>query len=290
MSDPAVEEAKVVLVVTNETLVGDELIDAVRARAAQGPIRALVIAPVNEPRAGYVVYEDSRRAAAGRRLDRTVARLRQEGVPAHGHVVEGGPLAAIKDTLAQETVDELIVSTHPEATSGWLRKKNLLDEIRSAAGDRPVEHVVSHVARQTSQTNVLVIANETVLGAPLLDRIRRRAAEGPTTFLLVSPQSDPEASAHPEAERRLREALSTLRSEGIEAHGQVAHPDPYTAAMQVVDDERVDEIIVSTFPGERSGWLRRDLIGRLRKDAGVLVEHVVAADSASAAQLEGAAR
>jgi hypothetical protein len=271
-----VEEPKVVLVVANETLVGDELVDAVRARAAEGPIRAMVIAPVNEPRAGYVVYEDSRRAAAGRRLDRTIARLRQEGVPAYGSVVDGGPLGAVKDTLAQERIDELVVSTHPEATSGWLRKKNLLDEIRSAAGDRPVQHVISDVARQRGESNVLVIANETVLGAPLLDRIRRRAAEGPAAFLLVSPQSDPEASEHPDAERRLREALSTLRSEGIEAHGQVAHPDPYTAAMQVVGDERVDEIIVSTFPGERSGWLRRDLVGRLRKDAGVPVEHVVA--------------
>src|SRR4029079_4816817 len=91
---------------------------------------------------------------------------------------------------------------------------------------------------------------------------------------------------HPEAERRLRTALSTLRAEGIEAHGQVAHPDPYTAAMQVVDDEKVDEIIISTFPGERSGWLRRDVVERLRKDAGVPGEHVVAGVP-SAAPLEG---
>ena len=276
MTDSPVEEPKVVLVVANETLAGDELVDAVRSRAAQSPVRAIVIAPVNEPRAGYVVYEDSRRAAAGRRLDRTTARLRQEGIPAHGSVIEGGPLAAVQDTLAQERIDELIVSTHPEARSGWLRKRNLLDEIRRAAGDRPVTHVVSDVARQKGEANVLVIANETVLGERLLDRIRQRAADGPATFLLVSPQSDPDASEHPDAERRLREALSTLRSEGIEVHGQVAHPDPYTAAMQVVGDERVDEIVVSTFPGERSGWLRRDLVGRLRKDAGVPVEHVVA--------------
>jgi phosphopantetheine adenylyltransferase len=276
MTDSPVEEPKVILVVANETLAGDELVDAVRARAAQSPVRALVIAPVNEPRAGYVVYEDSRRAAAGRRLDRTTARLRQEGIPAHGSVVEGGPLAAVQDTLAQERIDELIVSTHPEATSGWLRKRNLLDEIRKAAGHRSFTHVVSDVARQKGQANVLVIANETVLGAELLDRIRARAAEGPSAFLIVSPQSDPDVSEHPEAERRLREALSTLRSEGIEVHGQVAHPDPYTAAMQVVGDERVDEIVVSTFPGERSGWLRRDLVGRLRKDAGVPVEHVIA--------------
>ena len=46
--------------------------------------------------------------------------------------------------------------------------------------------------------------------------------------------------------------------------------------MEVVHDERVDEIIVSTFPDTRSGWLRRDLVGRLRTDADVPVEHVVA--------------
>jgi hypothetical protein len=120
-----------------------------------------------------------------------------------------------------------------------------------------------------------VIANETVLGEPLLDRIRQRAAEGPAGFLLVCPQSDPTASEHPEAERRLRAALTTLRDEGIEAHGQIAHPDPYTAAMQIVEDERVDEIIVSTFPGEKtSSWLRGDLVNRLRKQTGLPVEHV----------------
>ena len=53
------------------------------------------------------------------------------------------------------------------------------------------------------------------------------------------------------------------------------NPDPYTAAQHVVNDERVDEIIVSTFGGEKSGWLRRDLVQRLRKDTGLPVEHVV---------------
>ena len=119
-----------------------------------------------------------------------------------------------------------------------------------------------------------------MLDEPLLRRLRQRAAEGPAAFLIVCPQSDPSQAEHPEAERRLRAALATLRDEGIEAHGQIAHPDPYTAAMQVIEDERVDEVIVSTFPGERSGWLRRDVVERLRKDAGVPVDHVVAEDPA----------
>ena len=94
------------------------------------------------------------------------------------------------------------------------------------------------------------MANETVLGEPLLDRIRARARESDASFLIVAPQSDPTRAEHPEAERRLRAALSTLRAEGIDVHGQIAHPDPFTAAMQAVRDERTDEIIVSTFPGD----------------------------------------
>ena len=183
-----------------------------------------------------------------------------------------------------EPVDEIIVSTHPETKSGWMRK-NLLDEIRRVAGDRPVEHVVSDVAAREG-ANVLVVANETVLGEPLLERIRQRSKEGAASFLIVSPQSDPSAREHPEAERRLRAALAKLRSEGIDAHGHVAQPDPYAAAMNAVEDERVDEIIVSTFPGERSGWLRRDLVGRLRSDTGLTVDHVVA-EAEGAAESEG---
>jgi hypothetical protein len=267
-------EPTAVLVVANETLVGDELVDAVKRRAERGPIRVVVVAPVIQPRGGYVVYRDSRRAAAARRLDRVLAALRLAGIPAHGGVYDDDPLPAVKDVLASEDVDEIIVSTHPESTSGWLRK-NLVEEIRKAAGERPVEHVVSDVSSRAG-ANVLVVANETVLGQPLLDRIRQRAAEGPASFLLVCPQSDPSRGEHPDAERRLRAALSILRSEGIDAHGQIAHPDPFTAAMEHVEDERTDEIIVSTFPGERSGWLRRDLVGRLRSESGVPVHHVVA--------------
>ena len=176
----------IVLVVANETLVGVELLDAVRRRAEKGPIRAVVVAPVSDPQSGYVVYRNSRRASAGRRVDRLVADLRASGIPAHGDVFEGGPIPAVEDILALEPIDELIVSTHPHETSGWLRKRNVLYELSKLAGDRPFEHVVSDVAARTGQANVLVIANETVIGDRLLDRLRARAAESPATFLVVS--------------------------------------------------------------------------------------------------------
>ena len=269
------DEPREVLVVANETVAGWSLLDALRRRAAAGPIRVTVLCPVNHPREGYVVYEDTRRAAAGRRLDRTLELLHSDGISAYGLVVDADPVSAVKDAIAQLEPDEIVVSTHPEEKSGWLRR-SVVDRIRDAAGRIPVEHVVVDLGRdEGAPANVLVVANETVVGEPLLARIRERAARSPASFLLVSPQSDPTQSSHPAAEARLRRTLAELRGHGIDAHGQVAHPDPFTAAAQAVSDERIDEIIVSTFPGERSGWLRRDLVGRLQRELDLPVEHVV---------------
>ena len=265
------------LVVANETVSGRKLIDEVERRKSSGGLQVTVLAPVSEPQRGYVVYQDTRRAAAGRRLDRTLSMLRDEGIPAHGLVVEADPVTAVRDALAQlePRVDEIIVATHPQQKSGWLRK-NVVDRIRDEAGGRPVEHVVVDVSGETGQKNVLVIANETVIGKELLDKIRARAQQGQASFLIVSPQSDPSEGAHPDAERRVKQALAELRGAGIDAHGQVAHPDPFSAALEAMREERVDEIIVSTFGPERSGWLRRDLVDRLRGETNLPVEHVMA--------------
>jgi hypothetical protein len=264
------------LVIANETVAGKGLTDAVK-RHDGADLQVTVVCPVNAPREGYVVYQDTRRAAARRRLDKTLADLREVGIAADGYVVDADPADAVRDALAQlePQVDEIVVSTHPEHKSGWLRR-HVLERIRKVAGDIPVDHVVVDLAREGGEVNVLVIANETVLGAPLLRRIRERAAkEPPASFMIVCPQSDPAMHGHPEAERRLRRALAALRGAGIDAHGQIAHPDPYTAAMHAVYDERVDEIIVSTFPGAaRSSWLRKDVVTRLRAATKLPVEHV----------------
>ena len=263
-----------VLVVANETLVGRELVDTLLGRAEHGPIRVAVVAPVTQPREGYVVYRDSRRAAASRRLDSVLAALRLAGIPAHGGVFDDEPLAAVKDVLASEDVDEIVVCTHPETKSGWLRK-NLVDEIRKVAGDRPVEHVVSDVS-----------------GRAACERPRRRERDRARR---AAPRPDPPAGEREHGElphrvpaERSRRAATTPRPSGgsaprsrssarkvLDVHGQIAHPDPFVATMEAVEDERIDEIIVSTFPGERSGWLRRDLVGRLRAQTDLPVQHVV---------------
>ena len=266
-----------ILVIANQTVAGHVLIDAVRAKAGDGDVLVTVLAPINQPQRGYVVYEDTRRAAAGRRLERALAELRDGGIRANGMVVDCEPASAARDAIAQlePPVTEILVSTFPEEKSSWLRR-NVVDQIRRAAGEIPVEHVTSEpTSAEGGKANVLVLANETVIGRPLLDKIRERAARGPTTFLIVSPQSDPSSAPHPEADRRLRRALTELRSEGIDAHGQIARPDPFSAAMEAFEEERLDEILVSTFEQGRSGWLRRDLVERLKDATKLPVEHVV---------------
>jgi hypothetical protein len=265
-----------ILVVANETVTGRKLIEAVERRKAADDLQVTVLAPVSQPQHGYVVYEDTRRAAAGRRLDRTLSMLRDGGISAHGLVVESDPVTAVRDALAQlePPVDEIILATHPQQKSGWLRK-NVVDRIRESAGNVTVEHVVVDVTEETGAQNVLVLANETVVGEALLNRIRERAARGTASFLIISPQSDPTQAEHPEADRRLKRALATLRGEGIDAHGQVAHPDPFSAAMDAIDEERVDEIIVSTYAPSRSPWLRKNLVQRLHNETKLPVEHIV---------------
>ena len=261
--------------IANETAASGTLLDALQERASGGDVAVTVIAPVSEPRHGFVVYDDVRRASAGRRLDRTLRLLRASSIPAQGFVVETSPVQAAKDALAQlePRPDEIVVSTFAPQRSGWLRR-DVVEDIRHAAGDIPVRHVVSE-DEETSTKHVLVLANETVLSQTLLNRIRERVAKGPASFLIVAPQSDDHSD--PEAERRLRRALYGLLQEGIDASGQVVHPDPLTAALNATQDERVDEIIVSTFPGRRaSSWLRGDLIERLQKETGLPVDHVEA--------------
>ena len=262
-----------VLVVANETVDAKTLREALAARGDD--LHVTVVSPVNEPQRGYVVYADSRRASAGRRLARALDHLREAGIPADGYVVEADPAAAVRDALAQlePPVDEILVSTHPQEKSGWLRR-GVLDRIRSAAGPAPVEHLVASgdgPAREERPRD------------RERDR-RRRAAAGEDSRARQGRAGElphhlaaerPDGGEHPEAERRLRRALAQLRGEGIDAHGQVAHPDPFAAAMEAVHDERVDEIVVSTFEPLSSGWLRGNLVERLRKETDLPVEHVV---------------
>ena len=58
------------------------------------------------------------------------------------------------------------------------------------------------------------------------------------------------------AQARVDLALEVAARSGIDAIGEVGDPDPYTATMDAVREYSPDEIIISTYPETRSGWLR----------------------------------
>jgi hypothetical protein len=274
-------EPRHILVVANETVAGKTLIDALQRRAADGPIRVTVICPQNEPRAGFVVYADSRRSSAERRLRRTLDLLHEAGIAARGAVVDPDPLQAIKDALHEYEPDEIIISTHPgELRSSWLRA-NLIERTEKIT-DKPVEHVVVDLASPRERAHVLVIANQTILGRPLLDAIEERSQAGPADFTLLIPADAVGA------ERRLQGICALMAESGIAVSGHLGDPDPVVAAENAVHDEQIDEIIVSTFPEATSGWLRRDVVGRI-KSLGLPVTHVVVTQQEAKAAEEPAA-
>ena len=263
---------KRVLVVANETVAGKPLIDAVRRHAEGGDVHVHVISPQNQPKHGYVIYDEHVRDAAQNRLDMTLALLREAGIEADGQVMDPDPYSAVMDALGEEDYDEIVISTHPETRSGWLRQ-GLVDRVQRAAR-RPVEHVVVDLdAERDDVKRTLVVANQTVHSPELLDALKRKASEEPRRFIVISPQSDSNGDEDPHA--RLAQTLDDLERAGLKAVGQVEHHDPYTAIQNALQFYAPDDIVISTFPETRSGWMRSDLIGRVQAATGKPVEHVV---------------
>jgi len=265
---------KRVLVVANETVAGKPLIDAVRKQAQGEEVHVHVISPQNQPKHGYVIYDEHVRDAAQNRLEMTVALLREAGIEADGEVMDPDPYSAVMDALGDQDYDEIVISTHPETRSGWLRQ-GLVDRVARATR-RPVEHVVVDLdAERDDVKRTLVVANQTVASRELLDALKRKANEGPRRFIVIAPQSEAEEDGQEDPHDRLAKTLEELEGAGLHAVGQVEHHDPYTAIQNALQFYAPDDIVISTFPETRSGWLRGDLVGRVEASTGKPVEHVV---------------
>src|SRR3954464_6549147 len=111
-----------ILVVANETVGGEELLDRIEQLASQGNTRVLVVTPaLNSPLRHLASDEDSARAQARERLPPHPRELERHGGKASGEVGDGDPLQAIEDALRTFGADEIVISTHPEGQSNWLR-------------------------------------------------------------------------------------------------------------------------------------------------------------------------
>jgi hypothetical protein len=264
-----------VVVVASRTLGGGKLLEALRARAAEGPVRFRLVVPASDPSAGLVIYDEAVRESAQVRVDLALSALGGEGLEATGEVGDADPFSATMDAVAQHRPDEIIVSTHPAQSSGWLRR-DLIERIRNATG-LPVEHVVVDIEHEGLPFKAtLVIAGKTSSGEELIDHLKKMAADGERhLFIAVVPQADGSGRAPKEARERLAKMLDRLHAAELLSSGMIGDPDPYTAAINALELFRVDNVVISTLPDERSGWLRSNLIERVQSASPAPVEHVV---------------
>lgn len=273
---------RTILVIANETLGGAKLLETAKAKAAEQETRFLVVVPRTTPRHGNVIYDETVFDAAQIRIDLARGVLREEGLDMIGEVGDPDPYSAAMDAVGEHHPDEIIVSTLPATASGWLRR-DLIERLREASG-LPVEHVVSDLDSEGMPFGVtLVVANRTATSDRLLECARTRAeGDGRHLFICVVPQEGGDGIAARKARARLTQLVDRLRGEGLIAAGMVGDPDPYTAIMNAVQFFRLDDIVVSTLPGSRSGWLRADLVQRVERASGKPVEHVEAETPATA--------
>ncbi|HET7758773.1 MAG TPA: universal stress protein [Gaiellaceae bacterium] len=133
------------------------------------------------------------------------------------------------------------------------------------------------------ERRILVVANETVGGAPLLDRIKELASEGNARVLVVTPAlnsplrhlASDEDAARGAAQDRLDRSLAALATNGIQARGEVGDGDPLQAIEDALRTFGADVIVISTHPEGRSNWLERGVVENARERFGVPIHHVV---------------
>ena len=278
---------KTILVVANETLGGKSLLDAIRSRAAEGDVRFVICVPQNRPRSGLVVYDDAVFDAAQVRVDLALEFIRAEHIQAIGEVGDPDPYTATIDAVHAYRPSEIIISTYPETRSGWLRR-DLIDRVRDATG-LPVEHVIADPDTEGLPFHVtLAVANRTASGDELLDALKAKVEaeedkERGRLFIVVIPLEGGDGQATRRARTRLKLVLDRLHQAGMYGAGMIGDPDPYTAIMNALQYFRVDDILISTFPETKSGWLRADLIERVRRTTNLPVEHVVQEDPSDTA-------
>ena len=116
------EEAVRVLVVANKTAATPALLEAVRKRAARGPVTFTLLVPNAAHGLHRLVNpEDQDRGEAEAVIELAVPLLEEAaGTPVDSMIGVAEPLAAIQDAVNLHGFDELIISTLPQRVSRWL--------------------------------------------------------------------------------------------------------------------------------------------------------------------------
>jgi hypothetical protein len=141
-----------ILVVANETVGGRALLDEIResCRGRRSEILVVVPALTASQLEHWASDVDGAIADARRRLDASLATMREAGLTAHGQVGDHHePNAAVEDALREFAADEVIISTHPPERSRWL-ESGVVERARREV-PLPITHVVVDLDAESAQ-------------------------------------------------------------------------------------------------------------------------------------------
>jgi len=139
----------------------------------------------------------------------------------------------------------------------------------------PANHVSRALVEDTRR--ILVVANETLAGAGLLEEIVRTSTGVAEDVLVVCPAPDADDDRDL-AEARLALTLDSLAAAGVNARGEIGDSDPLQALEDALRSFSADTIVISTRPVGRSHWLEQGVVEAARARFDVPVTHVIGDD------------
>jgi GABA permease len=148
------QDARRVLVLANETVEGDELLSELRRIDEDGKATYFICVPANPidtgqaMHAGAVYLWDATVQAAQERLDRTLAVMASSDLEVSGELGDYRPLRALAHAVDEFAPDRLVICTHPEDQSAWLRYE-IVERARESYPNLPVTHVIVQTAGDT---------------------------------------------------------------------------------------------------------------------------------------------
>jgi hypothetical protein len=282
MSTDLADERKPLLVFLNEVAGGRKLLQAVRER--QDQISGVVVAaPQNHPTVGQLIDTAEVREAARARVEVTMAVLSEFGIESIGEVLDPESALALDDAVRAHRPGEVLFSSLPDTRFGFMRR-DLVEWVREKIEPEvKLTHIpvrIEEDAIRWDLNHTLVVATKTVASPDLVARLKDRANIRPHRFTIICPRAEDVTEA--QVVRDLASTLAELYRSEIDATGQPMSPDPFLAVKNGIEHYRIDDILISTFAGERSQWLEDNLIGRVRDITEKSVEHIEVGRSATA--------
>lgn len=281
----------------NEVAGGRLLLEATLERA-KGASYVVVVAPQNQPSVGQLFAPEEAREAARVRVEVTLAVLDEFGIEAIGEVLDPDTDLALGDAIRSHRPSEVLLSCLYDSRFGFTRK----DLVEWAKIKFEPETTITHIPVRIEDdsirqdlTHTLVVSNLTLSQPDLEQRLLDRSSDRPHRFTIIAPATEGVSTST--VSRDLAGLMAALYRSGIDATGQPMSPDPFSAVKAAIEHYRVDDILISTLPGEESRWLQDDLIGQVREYTNKPVSHhecgrpakAVAAAVAAGEPVEGAA-